>query len=153
MNSKFLLISFLSLILICCQKDSNQPVIQAELQPYFDIFQEEGIKRGVNVDFDIRKIEARIANLLDSNVNGWCSLNEDRPHEIIIDNDFWSEANEFEKEFIIMHELGHCYLERNHDDSIDDNGVCNSIMHSTSETCIFPYDGESRDDYLDELFK
>ncbi len=145
---------FLLLIILCftCNEDENPVIVESELQPYFERFKQAGIARGVNVDFDAIPIEGRVANLFDSNVNGWCSLNEEDPREIIIDDSFWSNASEFDKEFIIMHELGHCYLNRLHDDSIDGDGNCVSIMHSTTETCVFPYNDDTRDAYLDELF-
>jgi len=150
---KYTLYISLILVLLCSCADDDQAVVSSQLQPYFDLFQEEGRKRGVDVDYNVIQIEGRIANLLDSNVNGWCSFNDEKPHEIIIDEEYWAEATDFDKEFILMHELGHCYLSRLHDDNVDGTGNCLSIMHSSTESCIFPYDDETRDGYLDELFK
>ena len=152
MIKNLLYISIVLALLLSCNPD-EEVVVSPELQPYFDLFQEEGRKRGINVDYDVIQIEGRIADLIDSNVNGWCSFNDEKPHEIIIHDSYWAEADEFDKEFILMHELGHCYLNRLHDDSVDGNGNCLSIMHASTETCIFPYDEETRDAYLDELFK
>ena len=56
------------------------------------------------------------------------------------------------KEFYIFHELGHCYLRRVHDDSKDKEGNCLSIMHSSVDACKFVYNGNTRSEYLDELF-
>jgi len=147
-----LYISLILVLLSTCSSDDDQ-VVTSELQPFFDLFQEEGLKRGVDVDYNVIQITGRVADLLDRNVNGWCSFNEDKPHEIIIDTDYWATADDFDKEFILMHELGHCYLNRLHVDDVDVNGNCLSIMHSSTESCIFPYDEETRDAYLDELFK
>ncbi len=147
-----LYICLFTILFTSCRNDPDEVIISPELQPYFDLFQEEGQKRGVDVDFTVTPIEGRVANLFDSNVNGWCDTKEDKPHEIIIDDSFWNGASNFDKEFIIMHELGHCYLNLGHNDAVDGDGNCISIMHSSTESCVFPYNQETRDDYLDELF-
>ena len=149
--SRFYLL-FLILLVFSCRGDDESVTVEAELQPYFERFRLAGMERGVTVDFDLIPIAGRVANLFDSNVNGWCSLNEDEPREIIIDDSFWATASDWDKEFILMHELGHCYLNRLHDDAVDGNGNCLSIMHSTTESCIFPYNDDTREAYLDELF-
>ena len=135
-----------------CAEEEEQVTVDDELQEYFERFRQAGVERGVDVDFDDFPISGRIANLFDSNINGWCSLNEDAPREIIIDVSFWADATDLDKEFIIMHELGHCFLNRLHLDDADDQGNCVSIMHATLETCVFPYNDDTRDGYLDELF-
>ena len=57
-----------------------------------------------------------------------------------------------EKEFIIYHELGHCFLDRDHLDEANADGSCVSIMHSNPGVCFFELKSENREDYLDELF-
>ena len=50
--------------------------------------------------------------------------------EIKVDKFYWENANELEREQLIMHELGHCELDRGHRDETLDNECPASIMRS-----------------------
>ena len=64
----------------------------------------------------------------------------------------WSAAGDLEREHLIFHELGHCYLGRPHDDAKDTAGFCLSIMQSGDGSCRYNYRNVTRAAYLDELF-
>lgn len=124
-----------------------------ELQPYFDLFAEEAKLRGLEVNYEAERIEGLIQDIPNSNIQGQCFHNEDKPKKVIIDVNYWRNANEFEKEFIIYHELGHCFLDREHLDASSQDGTCVSIMHSSPQACNFELSSINREEYLDELFK
>lgn len=73
------------------------------------------------------------------------------PPELSIDVDikFWSDADDLTREALIFHELGHCLLNREHNNDTL-NGVPVSLMHhSVVKSKDF---GVSYDAYIDELF-
>ena len=51
--------------------------------------------------------------------------------EINIDPEFWAIASDVEKEEVVFHELGHCILGRDHEETVLEEGIPKSIM--------FPY--------------
>ena len=122
------------------------------LHPYFETFADEAELRGFTFDWEEARIEGYISDLSVSGVLGQCVHDNLDPDRVIIDQDFWNEASSSDKEFIVFHELGHCYLNRNHTDEIDDNGLCISIMNSGSLRCRANYTSNTREAYLDELF-
>jgi hypothetical protein len=131
---------------------SDDVVTDAELEPYFQIFADEALKRNILVDYNAERIEGLLQDIPDANVQGQCFRNEEKPKKVIIDVDYWANANEAEKEFIIFHELGHCFLNRDHLDSRNNDGTCVSIMHSNPGACFFELTEDNRKDYLNELF-
>jgi len=123
-----------------------------ELIPYFDLFASEAAERGITVDYEASRVEGEIQDINDPAVLGQCFRNQDRPRKVIIDETYWAGATELEREFLIFHELGHCFLDRDHDDRFDEDGVCISIMHSTPQACKGELSEENKEAYLDELF-
>jgi len=155
LNYKFLLVS-LSIIGLVLFQSCKGDVLETddELIPYFDLFAEEGAKRGFDVDYEASRIEGLIQNISQSNVLGQCFRNEEKPKKVIVDRDYWEEANETERQFLIFHELGHCFLNRSHFDAKKPGtDTCRSIMHSTPQACDFMLDDDNREEYLDELFQ
>ena len=148
----YFLVAFSILLLASCN-ELDILETDAELIPYFDIFEEEAEKRGIEVDFVEANIEGLLQNIRSESVLGQCFRNERRPRKVVIDRDYWEGATEPERQFLIFHELGHCFLDLEHDDSVDpQTGVCVSIMHSTLDICEFTFDDDTREGYLDELF-
>jgi len=156
MNFKFLLLFIFSvgivLLLPSCN-DQDALETDTELIPYFDIFSKEASKRGVSVDYEAARIEGLLQDIPNASVQGQCFRNEEKPRKVIIDINYWSNANELEKQFIIFHELGHCFLDRDHLDTSEPDGLCTSIMHSSPNACPFELTTLNREEYLDELFR
>ncbi len=150
-RTKYVMGLFLLAIILACSGDDSVETDIA-LEPYFQIFADEAALRGIEVDYDARRIEGLLQDILDSNVKGQCFRNEEKPNKVIVDVNYWDEANEAEKEFIIFHELGHCFLNREHLDDSEPDGTCLSIMHSNPLACHFVLTSENRKDYLNELF-
>lgn len=156
-------ISYLSIFLLIiitfasCAKEetaiTENYFIADELQPYFDRFVTAGLERGYQIDLAAAKIEGFLSLISDSGVVGQCQFDENSPHTIRIDKRYWNNATELEKEYVVFHELGHCYLERLHRDESNTNGTCVSLMESGLGECRANYRASTRADYLDELFE
>ena len=136
----------------CGQEPSALEVktnIDSEFKQYVDLFEME---QDVNVNIEIQ------FNQMDLPTIGKCyyAFYIDGPHEgerlnlnVEIDPIFWQEATDTEKEVLIFHELGHCVLNRDHDeDIILEYEIPKSIMYPV----IFdsPYKN-NRSYYVDEL--
>lgn len=148
----FTVVLFACLIVSACSKEDILET-DAELIPYFQIFADEAALRGIEVDYVEARIEGLIQPISRNQVLGQCFRNEERPKKVIVDRDYWEGAEENERQFLIFHELGHCFLNLEHDDRLDfDTNTCLSIMHSTSDACPFELDDDNRERYLDELF-
>jgi len=125
-----------------------------EIQPYFDLFAEEAALRGIDVDYEAERIEGLLQEITATDVLGQCFRNVNRPRKVVIDLDTWNEADDATKQFLIFHELGHCFLDRGHRDTVDGDNNCVSIMHSTTQICPdFLLTDDNREFYLDELFE
>jgi len=147
----FILLMLICACIIACESEDILET-DAELIPYFQIFADEGEKRGFTVDYEAARIEGLIQDISSPTVQGQCFYNEEKPRKVIIDVNYWNNADFSEKEFIIFHELGHCFLDRGHLDGSNGNGVCLSIMHSSPQACNFRLTDANREAYLDELF-
>ena len=137
--------------LLACNKADTLET-DPELEPYFQLFADEALLRGITVDYELARIEGLIQDIPDANIQGQCFRNEERPRKVIIDVNYWDNATEAEKEFIIFHELGHCFLDRDHLDTRNTDGTCVSIMHSSPNVCAFELTDANRKEYFNELF-
>jgi len=151
--TKFLLGLTLILSISACEKDEPDVVsVDARLQVYFDRFAVEGAARGITVDFSAAQISGSIENIDEPNVQGQCIKNSAMSDEIKVNTQFWENSNDLLREFVIFHELGHCFLDRDHIDTETSNGACTSMMHSGTSGCTNTYSGNTRSELLDELF-
>ena len=155
------------LCLIACQKEEVQEVSNTEptidnsvpypnvdpsLWVYFERFEAAARERQLEVDLAAAGIEGEIGPLEGEHVAGQCRYSRFAPGLVTVDEDFWANSSERLREFIIFHELGHCYLNRGHKETAYTNGTCVSIMRSGLEDCRDNYRTTTRELYLDELF-
>ena len=126
--------------------------VDAALWPFFEAFEKEGEARGINVDLSLSLITGDIEEIAEQHVAGQCTYSSNHPNHVTIDLEFWENASDLFKEFIIFHELGHCYLARDHREDANANGTCKSLMRSGVEDCRDNYNVNTRDRYIDELF-
>ncbi|NJL74998.1 MAG: hypothetical protein HC892_08160 [Saprospiraceae bacterium] len=146
---------FVGWIAVGCEREaliSNVVFVDPNLQTYFDSFELAAKTRGIEVDLSSEGIAAFLLPINEGSVIGKCSSNTDNK-KITIDSDFWRSASRFERELVVFHELGHCYLQRNHLDTANGDGTCTSLMHSGLTNCRSNYNSVTRARYLDELFK
>ena len=153
---------------MACQPDAVNDLIEAPTVPevrtfpdvderlwtYFERFEAEGQARGLDIDLVAANISGVIENLEGEHIAGQCTtFGNFRPREVTIDTEFWNASSNLFKEFIIFHELGHCYLNRDHREEAFANGRCVSLMRSGTLNCRDNYNLATRDAYIAELFE
>ncbi len=148
----------LLITLVACGKDTEIQLnkeyqgVDVELWSYFEKFEKEAAERGVKIDLAVAGITGTIEKIHAHGTVGLCNHRLDQPNHVIIDLNFWASASDNSKEMIIFHELGHCYLERSHNDNKKSDGTCASIMRSGRGGCIDFYNKANKAAYLDELY-
>ena len=155
LTSRFLWMWAIPLIFISCTSGDYDMdytlATDASIQAYFDRFEVEALKYGLAVDLEGMQIYGILSDLDEFTV-GNCRYRKREPRRITVDRQHWQRISDLEREYIIFHELGHCYLEREHDDRKDSNGRCLSMMQSGEGDCWMKYNAHTRDTYLKELF-
>ena len=128
------------------------PGVDERLWTYFERFELQAAARGVSVDLVAAGITGVIVPIDEENVAGTCNFNARIPNHVMIDEDFFNRVGDTFREFIIFHELGHCFLFRDHLEEEDQLGRCVSIMRSGTGECRDNYRTSTRTLYIDELF-
>lgn len=144
-------------LFLSCEKEEDvsailYPGVDEALWDYFKAFEEEGRARGFEVDINAEDISATISSVSGVNVLGQCATFSNGSREITIDASFWASSSLRLKEFVVFHELGHCYLGRDHREDQHNNGICKSIMRSGVGGCNDDYVAATRELYISELF-
>lgn len=127
-------------------------LVDTALWKHFSAFEAAAEERGWLIDLNELQISATITEIAQQHVAGQCTYSSAAPGEVTIDKGFWLGATPLFREFVVFHELGHCVLGRGHDEGIDADGNCISIMRSGANDCKDNYKGMTRAVYLDELF-
>lgn len=148
---KWMIYCFLIFGFLACQNDDDVK-IDSQLTEFIEVFLDEAEIREVPIDLEILDISAHIMNIQERNVVGQCYSYSDNSREIIIDENYWKELDYLDKEYIMLHELGHCILDRDHTNSRDASGNCISIMQSGTGICDKHYTDTNRKELIDELF-
>lgn len=144
--------------LVSCGKSLDLDVakeykgVDEQLWSYFEEFEKEAAKRGMQIDLLAAGITGSIETIHAHGTVGLCNHRIDEPNHVIIDAKFWASASENSREMIIFHELGHCYLSRGHNDVAKNDGTCSSIMRSGKGGCVDFYTNSNKSSYLDELY-
>ncbi|MDX1906930.1 MAG: hypothetical protein SF053_07825 [Bacteroidia bacterium] len=139
----------------CKRDDPKVYEVPSIIEPYIELFEEEAAKRGQTLTIDNLKVEFA-TDLLGGDAAGLCtfaSASSPTPHIRLDTTSFNWQNNLYHREILVLHELGHCILNRQHRDDFLPNGNIASIMRATGEQV---YGGSlnafKRDYYLDELF-
>jgi len=132
--------------------NSNYTNALLDFRPYFERFEQEAKERGLSFETSLSALETSLEHISDGDVVGECHWNSHAPELVIIDIPFWNNASDLDREYVMFHELGHCVLFREHDNSENNQGFCLSVMASGTTGCQSVYTPENRDYYLDELF-
>ncbi|MCB0685443.1 MAG: hypothetical protein KDC53_02925 [Saprospiraceae bacterium] len=128
------------------------PGVDSSLYAAFSMFEYEGNLRGFSIDLSNSGITASFTDIPEIHVAGQCRYDYLNRKSILIDSIYWHIASGLNRELIVFHELGHCYLDRDHLDTAFSNGICRSIMRSGTCCCQDAYNERNRKYYLDELF-
>lgn len=139
-------------VLSACAREEEfaGAVVDPSLQPLFDRFVAEGQQRGRTVDMS--RISGVVADIPETKVLGRCAQGAISGSTLTVDAAFWNSAGNWEKEYVVFHELGHCALNRRHLEDQKADGACKSIMQSGTTGCKMIYNAQTRSGYLDELF-
>lgn len=121
------------LIVSCSEDPEIEYFVDPSLQEYFDRFVMEGAERNITVDLVAEHISGYLKIITTEDVVGQCVHQEDKPDQVIVDRNYWMHATDLQREFVVFHELGHCYLNREHLEDADTQGNCISIMASGTE--------------------
>ncbi|GJM28305.1 MAG: hypothetical protein DHS20C17_09400 [Cyclobacteriaceae bacterium] len=156
----FYLCAVIAILVIACEnpeeivpEEVKFPGVDAELKEYFQRFEDEAATRGINVDLAAIGITGVILEIDETHVLGRCSFPRAQPNRVTVDQTFWNRGSDLFREFVVFHELGHCFLLRSHLEDQLPNGACSSIMRSGNGTCLDNYSSRTRNFYVDELFE
>ncbi|MEM6320767.1 MAG: hypothetical protein AAF960_24080 [Bacteroidota bacterium] len=161
---KYTNLVLLLLCLLACGKDAETPSVNIgePFRPYFDLFEEEAKRRGVEDIFAETGITIQFGDPSDLQfgnsefIAGYCDI-VSSPPIVNINESIWEILSERNKEIVIFHELGHCAFERQHLNELLPNGELKSMMvggdfDNEAGNKIINYSGFRRSYYLDELF-
>jgi hypothetical protein len=151
----FKILLFIGLLTSCGKiyNTNKQVNIEEEFQPYIDSF--------VNLSVDLNKpiiidnLIVRYGNNPDNDKYlGVCITGLETPI-IEINPNYWVNLNESEKEHVMFHELGHCVLNRGHDEG---QLLLEDLGYYIPKSIMYPYIFSSNvyesnyDYYVNELF-
>lgn len=124
-----------------------------EFTPYVAKFKEDSLKYGRKdlQDFSIPIEFATLSNKDEEyQVVGLCRYIPFM-RAIFIDERFWRTSSETMREIVLYHELGHCVLDKDHDEETDLLGIPKHLMYP-SVLSSRNYEAK-KDYYLKDLFK
>ncbi len=153
---RIIVILSLSILISCTkyQPTSNSTSftnVNQRLWPHFSQFEYQASLQGIDVDLESAGITGEIESIDPDGVAGTCQYGQ-HIHHVTVDEEFWNAASQLLREYVVFHELGHCYLDRGHDDTHDSQGNCLSIMQSGLSGCRNNYSSPTRSRLIDELF-
>jgi hypothetical protein len=152
-------------ITACSTQEEVETVydVPEEFQTIVETFIEEAALRGFN--YQITNLIIRYDDDPESNYCGLCNSSsiDQNIQKIILINSSKCWLNDAQKEALIFHELGHCFLGRLHDTTLLPNDDPKSMMAEGNiriySPCIYAIGGTNdcnftfkRTYYLDELF-
>ncbi len=144
--------------ILSCAKDLKEIVIEKEIQPYVDDFIKEAALRGKKIDFSDTGLSIKFEDT-PINAGGVCSELGDGTsgnHNIKIALNVWKRYIPQQRKRLIFHELGHCELNRPHDNTILQNEEWKSIMRGdpipAGRDVLVNFTGFREKYYIDELF-
>lgn len=164
-TNKSTIFTLVFILLGCTSKEEFVPLynVPEEFQGIVEKFIKEAELRGYSYDID--NLIITYDENIDKDLCGKCNSNSQGQNEqkIISINPDKCWVNDFQKETLIFHELGHCLLGRTHETALMPNGDPKSMMVkndiSIYSPCVYTFGNEEdcnftykRNYYLDELF-
>lgn len=120
---------------------------------YIASFEQVGKSETGQTQFSIGDIPVNFGDTEHPDYQGVCFSYENGQHEVIIRESWWNSASDTYRESLLFHELGHCRLGREHDDSKISTNVQNFKASMMSSVIVSPgeYD-KYKAGYWKELF-
>ncbi len=126
------------------------PDTNTEFHPFIERFAQYAQEYGRQTD--AQSIPIRLGTTSAENVAGTCWQRSDGVKRITINREWWSANTNIDtREAVIFHELGHCSLNRGHD-NFKENGIQQSLMASVLNYYQILNYQKYRRAYLRELF-
>jgi hypothetical protein len=141
----------------CIDDNASNVIVDSAFAKYVDAFIESGRSRGRDIDFSDTGLDIRFGEV-NQNAGAECfelGNSADGSHRIRISEPYWNEIDELAREVMIFHELGHCELERIHDNQLFSIGDWKSIMRGypiPNKDPAINFHASRKKYYLDELF-
>lgn len=127
--------------------DSSTP---EDLNYIVSLFFQEAEKRGWNINSKKGDIFIQFGKSVKG--AGSCKPNT-TPKVFTINAIIWKDLSDEQKEKLVFHELGHCLLNLQHDNTLLAFGECKSWMRERDSVCITNLaNAKWRQYYVDELF-
>lgn len=121
---------------------------------YIKKFEEEGRKHYGN-DFSVGDIPVNFGETDNESYDGVCIKYTNGTKEIIIKKEWWDNRGETSKEMMIFHELGHCRLDKDHDNetvTMENNAVVKMSLMNEVLPSTYSY-VQYKAGYLADLFQ
>lgn len=157
-NRSILLPLLFILLFTSCREKFQRYDIDGELDPYLQLFLEEGKRRGMNFDVEKNGLLMEFTDLPGKTI-GLCTYQD--PLLVQIDRPYWEETVLYEdqenlRQNVVFHELGHGLLNRGHDNSLLPNLEWKTIMCGgdavEGRDWSVNFNGYRKEYYLNELF-
>jgi len=143
--NRFKLTLICIIIIVSCKKEEikvQKYKAPNEVEPYVVRFENEAKKRGLNIDIH----NSTIQFIYGDPTGGWVGMCSYGTDIITIDSLVWNtNGDDFERERVIFHELGHCYFDRKHLNDTMPKGEYKSMMFGG----FTPFPPKNKFDYMD----
>lgn len=163
---RFAIILNMAFVLASCgapQRDLQGQNIDGALVSYLTSFEREATRNGVSVDsshLTMSFSESMPQSTVGGYVLAYCQRTLKGPN-VVVKGSYWNQTSVSDREQLIFHELGHCLLGLDHDDSTEAAPVwnnpayqANNVPSSIMNTFHFDsglYNG-NRPEYVNRLF-
>ncbi len=144
------------------EPEPKQYSVPADVEPYVQAFRDIAQQHGQTIPAD--NLIITFGETQRQDACGQCDRATGKTPRITLKTDdlCWKNANQQEREALIFHELGHCWLNRDHRPDRFPNGIYVSLMNADDvgiyATCRYPIGNDvcdkrpRRQYYHDELF-
>ncbi len=151
-----LAVAALSVLAVGCgkgQEEEHTPVVDVgPFASYVTSFEQDAAAHGASVKItDLKMQFGKVDIDGETGGRGVCEVATNMTPVITIDQTAWESSDEDERQELIYHELGHCVLNKTHEEGTNSIGIPASIMNP------YKIDGsiyaQYRSFYLSKLFK
>lgn len=126
-----LLLIFILFVTSCA---TRKPTLDVNVfSPYVTTYEQKALAQGKILKVTDLTMNFGATNNIDEPAGyqeiGYCQLYPDKAPQIVINPNWWANADEVDRQLLIMHELGHCVQGRQHKNTLDEFGNPQSIMN------------------------
>jgi hypothetical protein len=130
-------------------KSTHESVVDlGSFSSYVAEFQQKSVE--YNSPVEITDLVIKFGPMTSALERGYCEMSAGQSPTIVIDEKYWNNASEGSRKSLLLHELGHCVLDRAHVSTLTNTGVPSSVMNPyTISANVFDH---NEDQYWQELF-